>query len=157
MEEFTFYPHDLRPRFYRQIRGVTRACCSMARVVTRVRSKWTYMTKQEKVQREFQRPKRWFPKKARGSVTHVWRSSRRTSHRTGSEPRNSRCADHAYVRAMCYTTPCIRRVRCLRSPPPMAKRSRCVYRRRGTMRSVSWLWYNIWRVVVIQMRCGQNW
>ena len=42
MKEFTFYPPELKPRF------------------KRLRSRWTYMTDEEKHQPAFCRPKRWF-------------------------------------------------------------------------------------------------
>ena len=45
VKEFTWYPADLRPRFYQ------------------LRADWTYMTEAERQQPEFQCPKRWFPKK----------------------------------------------------------------------------------------------
>lgn len=45
IKEFTWYPEDLRPRFYQ------------------LRADWTYMTDAERSQPEFQCPKRWFPKK----------------------------------------------------------------------------------------------
>ena len=45
MKEFTYYPSDLRPKFLQ------------------LRASWTYMTAAERRKPEFQRPKRWFPKK----------------------------------------------------------------------------------------------
>ena len=44
IKEFTFYPPDLKPR------------------MKRIRSRWAYMTDEEKYQPAFQRPKRWFKK-----------------------------------------------------------------------------------------------
>lgn len=44
-KEFTWYPRELQPRF------------------KKLRSSWTYMSKSEKKKPDFQRPKRWFPKK----------------------------------------------------------------------------------------------
>lgn len=44
IKEFTWYPHDLRPR------------------LAQLRSSWTYMTEKEKTQTAFLRPKRWFRK-----------------------------------------------------------------------------------------------
>ena len=44
LKEFTWYPHDLRPR------------------LTQLRASWTYMTDRERTQTAFLRPKRWFPK-----------------------------------------------------------------------------------------------
>jgi hypothetical protein len=43
-KEFTWYPKELRPKFYK------------------LRSSWTYMSKKERSQPAFQRPKRWFKK-----------------------------------------------------------------------------------------------
>lgn len=43
-KEFTWYPKELRPKFYK------------------MRSSWTYMNKKEKTMPAFQRPKRWFKK-----------------------------------------------------------------------------------------------
>ncbi len=45
VKEFTFYPKELQGRF------------------RKLRAPWTYMTKKEKHQPAFVRPKRWFPKK----------------------------------------------------------------------------------------------
>ena len=45
MKEFTYYPSDLRPKFLQ------------------LRASWTYMTAAERRKPEFQRLKRWFPKK----------------------------------------------------------------------------------------------
>jgi len=45
LKDFTYYPEDLRAKFHQ------------------LRSPWTYMTDTERKQPEFQRPKRWFPKK----------------------------------------------------------------------------------------------
>jgi hypothetical protein len=45
LKDFTYYPKDLRAKFLQ------------------LRAPWTYMTKAEKKKPEFQRPKRWFPKK----------------------------------------------------------------------------------------------
>ena len=42
IKEFTFYPPELKPRF------------------KRLRSRWTYMTEEERHQPAFMRPKRWF-------------------------------------------------------------------------------------------------
>ena len=47
-KEFTWYPVDMRPTF------------------ERLKAPWTYMTDAERKQVEFQRPKRWFPKKGMG-------------------------------------------------------------------------------------------
>ena len=44
-KEFTWYPMDMRPTF------------------ERLKAPWTYMSDAERKQVEFQRPKRWFPKK----------------------------------------------------------------------------------------------
>lgn len=44
IKEFTYYPNNLRARFYR------------------LRAPWTYMTKAERKKPQFQRPKKWFPK-----------------------------------------------------------------------------------------------
>ena len=44
LKDFTYYPKDLKARFYR------------------LRSPWTYMTDEERKKPEFQRPKKWFPK-----------------------------------------------------------------------------------------------
>ena len=44
IKEFTWYPHDLRPR------------------LAQLRSSWTYMSEKEKTQTAFLRPKRWFRK-----------------------------------------------------------------------------------------------
>ena len=52
-KEFTWYPKELRPKFYK------------------LRSSWTYMSKKERSQPAFQRPKRWFKKeewKKRGVI-----------------------------------------------------------------------------------------
>ena len=86
-QQFTFYPQDLKPRHARYGSGATRRLAlrtcrsyvSASRAIfaridalpqlsrdvcnTRLRASWTYMNKAEKHQREFQRPKRWFPKK----------------------------------------------------------------------------------------------
>ena len=45
IKEFTWYPHDLRPR------------------LAQLRASWTYMNEKEKTQTAFLRPKRWFMKK----------------------------------------------------------------------------------------------
>ena len=45
LKEFTWYPRELQPQF------------------KRLRASWTYMTKAEKKKPQFQRPKKWFPKK----------------------------------------------------------------------------------------------
>ena len=44
IKEFTWYPHDLRPR------------------LSQLRSSWTYMTEAERTKAPFLRPKRWFKK-----------------------------------------------------------------------------------------------
>ncbi len=43
--EYTWYPRDLRAKFYQ------------------LRANWTYMSEAERTKSEFQRPKKWFPKK----------------------------------------------------------------------------------------------
>ena len=44
LKDFTYYPQNLRARFYR------------------LRAPWTYMTQAERKKPAFQRPKKWFPK-----------------------------------------------------------------------------------------------
>ena len=44
-KDFTYYPRDLKPKFYQ------------------LRASWTYMSKEERLHPAFVRPKRWFKKK----------------------------------------------------------------------------------------------